>query len=250
MLKPRVTAEPLPTFPSQHQKELIRNYCESSLTGTLEDPDVRCVFCAVATLYLLGRRPEDSSFVDLRQRVVSFAMQCQNKDGGFGSSEGNESHAGHTFCAIGILHTLDGLEDLPQRNRRRLERWLLERQLSRGGTDGINGRPGKEPDVCYSWWVVASLSMLGVSVPEGLLCPSALVTSILDCQDSQFGGFSRSTFDSTDPYHTFFALAALSLISNGKWPRDPPPPFESILLPIHSTYAIPLRHLSSRALPL
>ena len=51
--------------------------------------------------------------------------------------------------------------------------WLAERQLPSGG---LNGRPEKLPDVCYSWsvrmclvfcstiiirWVLASLSVLG-----------------------------------------------------------------------------------------
>lgn len=36
--------------------------------------------------------------------------------------------------------------------------WLCERQLPSGG---LNGRPEKLPDVCYSWWVLASLKMIG-----------------------------------------------------------------------------------------
>ena len=36
--------------------------------------------------------------------------------------------------------------------------WLCERQLPGGG---LNGRPEKLPVVCYSWWVLASLSILG-----------------------------------------------------------------------------------------
>lgn len=36
--------------------------------------------------------------------------------------------------------------------------WLSERQLPNGG---LNGRPEKLEDVCYSWWNLASLSILG-----------------------------------------------------------------------------------------
>ena len=36
--------------------------------------------------------------------------------------------------------------------------WLCERPLPSGG---LNGRPEKLPDVCYSWWVLASLKILG-----------------------------------------------------------------------------------------
>lgn len=36
--------------------------------------------------------------------------------------------------------------------------WLSERQLDNGG---LNGRPEKLEDVCYSWWVATSLAMIG-----------------------------------------------------------------------------------------
>jgi len=37
--------------------------------------------------------------------------------------------------------------------------WLAERQLP-GPAGGLNGRPEKLPDVCYSHWVLSSLSIL------------------------------------------------------------------------------------------
>lgn len=53
------------------------------------------------------------------------------------------------YSVLGKLESIDG--DL-------LGWWLSERQLPSGG---LNGRPEKLPDVCYSWWVLASLTMLG-----------------------------------------------------------------------------------------
>ena len=35
--------------------------------------------------------------------------------------------------------------------------WLAERQCESGG---LNGRPEKLADVCYSWWVLSSLAIL------------------------------------------------------------------------------------------
>ena len=62
---------------------------------------------------------------------------------------------GLIYCCVGFLsltHALDMIDvDL-------LGWWLCERQLPGGG---LNGRPEKLPDVCYSWWVLASLSILG-----------------------------------------------------------------------------------------
>ena len=78
-----------------------------------------------------------------------------NFDGGFGSRPGSESHAGQIYCCVaflsitGHLHKIDA--DL-------LGWWLAERQLPSGG---LNGRPEKLPDGCYSWWVLSSLAILG-----------------------------------------------------------------------------------------
>lgn len=36
--------------------------------------------------------------------------------------------------------------------------WLSERQLPNGG---LNGRPEKLEDVCYSWWNLAGLAIIG-----------------------------------------------------------------------------------------
>ena len=40
----------------------------------------------------------------------------------------------------------------------KLGAWLSDRQLPNGG---LNGRPEKKEDVCYSWWVMSSLAMIG-----------------------------------------------------------------------------------------
>lgn len=36
--------------------------------------------------------------------------------------------------------------------------WLCERQCDSGG---LNGRPEKQADVCYSWWILSALRILG-----------------------------------------------------------------------------------------
>ena len=41
--------------------------------------------------------------------------------------------------------------------RSRVGTWLSERQVEAGG---LNGRPEKLEDVCYSWWVAASLAII------------------------------------------------------------------------------------------
>lgn len=86
--------------------------------------------------------------------------------------------------------------------------WLCERQLPSGG---LNGRPEKLPDVCYSWWVLSSLTILGrLHWIDG----NALKTFILACQDTETGGFADRPGDVADPYHTLFGIAALSLLGH------------------------------------
>ena len=82
-------------------------------------------------------------------------LSCLNWDGGFGSRPRSESHAGQIYCCVGALSLLGRLGEL---DADRTGWWLCERQLAAGG---LNGRPEKLPDVCYSWWVLASLAILG-----------------------------------------------------------------------------------------
>lgn len=55
---------------------------------------------------------------------------------------------------------------------------LCERQTKSGG---LNGRPEKLQDVCYSWWCLSALSILG---RLHWIDQQALTDFILDCQVS------------------------------------------------------------------
>ncbi len=88
----------------------------------------------------------------------------------------------------------------------RLGAWLAQRQLACGG---LCGRPEKAPDVCYSWWVLSSLSILE---KRHWLCGPALRDFILRCQDGAKGGISDRPDDEADVFHTFFGVAGLSLL--------------------------------------
>ena len=86
--------------------------------------------------------------------AVAYIKMCANLDGGFGVSPGAESHTGQIFtcvCALSIAGRLDLVD------RDRLGAWLSERQLANGG---LNGRPEKLEDVCYSWFVLSSLVVI------------------------------------------------------------------------------------------
>jgi geranylgeranyl transferase type-2 subunit beta len=87
-------------------------------------------------------------------KAVSFVESCANFDGGYGVVPGAESHSGQIFTCLGALAIANRLDTV---NIDRLAAWLSERQTEEGG---LNGRPEKLHDVCYSWWVASSLAMI------------------------------------------------------------------------------------------
>ena len=111
--------------------------------------DTRFLFGAFNALSLLHLL----SLVDV-PKAVAHVQGCGNFDGGYGVSPGAESHAGQIYTCVGAL-AIAGRLDLVDRDR--LGGWLSERQLPNGG---LNGRPEKLEDVCYSWWVLTSLAMI------------------------------------------------------------------------------------------
>lgn len=190
--------------------------------------DTRFSYCALNCLSLLGQ--EHLARVDI-QKAMDFVLSCENWDGGFGVVPQAESHAGQIFCAVGALCIGNALHRIDQD---RLGYWLAERQLPTGG---LNGRPEKKADVCYSWWVVSSLAMLGrlhwVSGPD-------LFRYILGCQDAEDGGIADKPENMPDVYHTFFGLTGLSLLGYTGAP----------LQLINPVYAMPYDVLEKRGVPL
>mmetsp|Transcript_8026 Transcript_8026/g.19496 ORF Transcript_8026/g.19496 Transcript_8026/m.19496 type:complete len:275 (+) Transcript_8026:56-880(+) len=160
--------------------------------------DTRFSYCALNCLSLLGRLDA----IDV-EKAVEFVAACQNFDGGYGATPGGESHAGQIFCCVGAL-TIAGAAD--RIDRELLSWWLCERQLPSGG---LNGRPEKLADVCYSWWVLSSLSALDrLEWIDG----GALMRFIFQCQDGEGGGIADKPEDMPDVFHTFFGIAGCALL--------------------------------------
>lgn len=169
--------------------------------------DSRFTYCAVASLSLLNRL----TCLD-RTLTLSYLNSCRNFDGGFGAIPGSESHGGNIFCCVSTFAILKE----PLLDCDGLIEWLVWRQLPCGG---FNGRPEKLPDVCYSWWILSSLSTLN-SINR--IDSSKLKDFILKCQDIHtedgdgdgiaVGGFADRPGDVGDLFHTLFALTGLSLI--------------------------------------
>eukprot|EP00579_Thalassiosira_antarctica_P010455 CAMPEP_0201911000 /NCGR_PEP_ID=MMETSP0903-20130614/2136_1 /ASSEMBLY_ACC=CAM_ASM_000552 /TAXON_ID=420261 /ORGANISM="Thalassiosira antarctica, Strain CCMP982" /LENGTH=416 /DNA_ID=CAMNT_0048445683 /DNA_START=39 /DNA_END=1289 /DNA_ORIENTATION=- len=191
--------------------------------------DTRFSYCALSCLALLGRLPlpkwadvekseDENAIIDI-YKAVDYIISCRNFDGGFGCVPGAESHAGQVFCCIGALsiaHSLHLLNESYENDGNNsnnggadlLAWWLAERQCDSGG---LNGRPEKQADVCYSWWILSALSIMG---RVSWINTSKLGQFILNCQDDDDGGIADRPQDMPDVYHTFFGLCGLSLIGH------------------------------------
>ena len=177
--------------------------------------DTRFSYCALSALSILGSLPGDGAEdgnsegeepclrrSDVR-RAAEYVASCRNFDGGFGSVPGAESHAGQVFCCVGALSIAKSLDLL---DSDLLAWWLAERQCDSGG---LNGRPEKQADVCYSWWILSALSILGRC---DWINSDSLASFILRCQDGDDGGIADRPDDMPDVFHTFFGIAGLSLL--------------------------------------
>jgi len=86
-----------------------------------------------------------------------------------------------------------------------LERWAVNRQTN----GGFQGRPNKDPDTCYSFWLGATLSIMG-SLDK--INKEKNRDFILSNANVLTGGFSKNMDSIPDPMHTCLSLCGLSLI--------------------------------------
>jgi geranylgeranyl transferase type-2 subunit beta len=206
-----------------------------SFTGdSWGEVDTRFTYCALSSLALLQALD--------RARVRDAALyvrKCQNLDGGFGAVVGGESHAGQVFCCVGALAIAQSLDLIMERDSS-LAWWLAERQVDSGG---LNGRPEKQADVCYSWWIVSSLAILG---KLSWIQQDRLAAFILQCQDGDDGGIADRPDDMADVFHTFFGVAGLSLLGHLHSNVDSS---SSCFRSIDPVYALPTDVVQSLRLP-
>ncbi|CAM9497840.1 unnamed protein product [Chrysoparadoxa australica] len=184
--------------------------------------DTRFSYCALSCMAIMGKL--ESGIIDV-ERAAEFVASCKNFDGGFGCIPGAESHAGQIFTCVGALSIASSLHHV---DRKLLGWWLCERQCDSGG---LNGRPEKQADVCYSWWILSSLRILGC---EHWIDQDKLIGFILKCQDTDDGGISERPGNCADIFHTFFGIAGLSLM--GYFQGNPA---YSGYRPVDPVYALP-----------
>jgi geranylgeranyl transferase type-1 subunit beta len=164
--------------------------------------DLRFLYCACCICHMLG----DWSGMDV-ERTLACLRACRNPcDGAFGLVPGQEGHGGSTFCAVASLVLLDRLHDVLDADARAaLVQWCVGKQQADGG--GLQGRPNKAQDTCYSYWIGGTLVLLGHA---DLLDHDQLSGFVLQCQ-SKLGGFSKVKGAYPDVLHAYYSLAYLSL---------------------------------------
>ena len=162
------------------------------------ESDMRFLYCAAAICALLG----DDEFVGIDvRRATDYVLSCRGYDGGVGLDVGQESHGGATYTALAALSIMETLHELPHPER--CIRWCVERQVR-----GFQGRPNKDEDTCYSFWIGASLDLLGAPSVTNAVEVHKFVRA---CEGSH-GGFAKLIGSYPDLLHTFYALCGMSLV--------------------------------------
>ncbi|KAG1057785.1 hypothetical protein G6F43_000390 [Rhizopus delemar] len=165
--------------------------------GSLER-DVRFIYCASSISYILN----DWSGLDL-EKTLEHIVQLQSYEYGIAQCPKQEAHGGSTFCGTAAL-SLMGKLDEGIVNRDELVKWCLFRQLG-----GFQGRPNKLQDVCYGFWIGASLSILN---SFDLVNHDSLKEFLIK-SESKIGGFAKDPDSFPDLIHSYMGVATLSLLN-------------------------------------
>ena len=172
------------------------------------DSDIRFIYCALSIFVFLESKNEIPNYFDIN-KVKNYISSMKSYEGGYSMIDGGEANCGVTYCALASLSMINSLP----KDDFTLIQWLINRSVE------VNGRTNKESDVCYSYWIIASMKLLNI---EQYKDDSTLFSFIKKCS-TIFGGFSkRSTFDSNgnnlynypDIEHTYYALMSLFLLEN------------------------------------
>ncbi|DBA02483.1 TPA: hypothetical protein N0F65_010955 [Lagenidium giganteum] len=188
--------------------------------------DTKFTYCALSVLSMLKRL----DLVDV-PKAMEYVDRCRNFDGGYGNIPGCESHGGHIFTAVGALSIGNAVTQYVDDEL--LGWWLCERQCDSGG---LNGRPEKQADVCYSWWDITSLIMIG---KLDWINKEKLIQFILDCQDLEDGGIGDRPGNVADVFHTFFGICGLSMLGYFEREQVNHPEYAAFRR-VHPVYAIPV----------
>jgi geranylgeranyl transferase type-1 subunit beta len=208
--------------------------------------DTRFGYTAMGIRWILRGR-SSGEFEGVPDLNISKFVQCvraaNTYDGGMSEMPFHEGHAGFMYCAVSALSLASPFSGDLQTSGHPLQegivypsmtfRWCASRQTtdfddddgedttSEGKPDesclngseiewiGINGRPNKIADTCYSWWVAGSLAVLG---RLDLLNIGPNIRFLLDRTQHAIGGFAKCEGYPPDIYHSYLGLATLAVM--------------------------------------
>lgn len=164
---------------------------------------MRFLYCAVVICYLLN----DWSSIDVSKSVqfirsslvspIHFHLtvnSCpsqshmqQTYEGAFAQGPEHEAHGGSTFCAVASLMLMNQLDQVLNRKQiESLKRWCVFKQV-----EGFAGRPNKDPDTCYSFWIGATLKLLSA---HDLINQEKDVEFARSAEDGRTGGIAKYSY--------------------------------------------------------
>jgi geranylgeranyl transferase type-1 subunit beta len=160
--------------------------------------DMRFLYCACCISHMLN----DWRGINV-EKAVQYISACRSFDGAIALLPGQEGHGGSTFCAIGSLTLMNKLAAVvDDKWRSDLIRWCVHRQVG-----GMQGRPNKLEDTCYSYWIGGTLRLLG---EDQFLDHNALRAYVMRCQ-TRMGGFGKDVGAFPDILHSFYSMSYLSI---------------------------------------
>ena len=175
------------------------------------ESDMRFVYCAAAICAML--RDGAGAGEDLGEEgaacewegmdatlAAQFVLASQAYDGALGLGPEAEAHGGSTYTGLAALSLMGALPQLPRREL--AIGWCTARQVG-----GFQGRPNKDEDTCYSFWIGASLHLLGA----GGIIHGPSVGHFARCCQFMKGGIAKVPDSHPDVLHSYYALAGLTL---------------------------------------
>lgn len=162
------------------------------------EDDMRFIYCAAAISKLINVK----SAID-KELATQYIIKSISYEGGIGQGPDLEAHGGSTYCAVATLSLMENLDALSMKQRSDLVRWLVNRQHQ-----GFNGRPDKDDDTCYTFWIGATLNILNAS---DLVKWDSIFSFVLTTEDPLKGGFGKWPDSNSDLLHTYLGWSGLSL---------------------------------------
>lgn len=208
---------PLLDYLSETEFEALKNKILKIIKDlTIEDQLIRPQQTFVPDLRSLSCSMILSKIFDLDVNInIDFVLSCQTFEGGFGRMIGSEAQAGFTYCAVICLGLSDSLFKCDTLN---LVNWLTSRVKE------LNGKKGKKPDSCYSYWLGATLRILQfkniVKIEFYEMIEEQLKESLMKYECSN-GGFNGKTYYESDIQHLCYALFFLSFTNEFNVQIDP-----------------------------